>query len=688
MNTLHVTLVSILAAAIVALSPATSLAGGAVMFTADVNRIEIPSFVNVSTIIREQVAVTTTTELFVNRGSTASTLAYGYLLRNAQTVTKLRWRIKGVWFAASTVADPDSTGTGDGDPSDPARNEHFLQYYMKPGATLFSINNSIAAGDSILIELTYVELLSYRSGTVAYDYRTTSHYDYIASSPVVNRWTIDIASGSPLHPITIGQGNQVDTTQLTPTTAVLVGTDVDNYSRSLQLTFVPQYDNLTMNVLSTKPADEDGYALMLATPKNGELREDVMPKRVTFVLDRSGSMVADPLKRAQDAAILCVQELRPQDVFNVILFDNDVTTWKAEYQFADPPSVSDATAFINSTFARGGTDIMTALKEALRGHKPDMYVNTVIFLTDGEAGIDHEELKRLNTSGTRIYVFGIGSDVNAPTLTQIAEDSRGRAFFPSHSGEVVSAVTELFQEVKDPLFKNPYLTYSPNVVYDVYPTIIPDIYDGQQLMLVGRYTTPGDVTVTLHGVNRTGTVEQPFAAYLTDQPDINLFVAKIWARQRIDLLLDWMHDEPEGSSRWKEWQEEITRLGIKYGIPTPFTSLVDNGTQDDGGQTTTVTHDEIIVADTRCRVSPNPIREATTITVDLTGMVTIPVNVQIVDINGIVLTTLFDGYPTANILTLEWNGSDQFGNAVPSGVYHLVLTVDGRVSTMMLSVVR
>jgi hypothetical protein len=183
-------------------------------------------------------------------------------------------------------------------------------------------------------------------------------------------------------------------------------------------------------------------------------------------------------------------------------------------------------------------------------------------------------------------------------------------------------------------------------------------------------------------------VEQPFAAYLTDQPDINLFVAKIWARQRIDLLLDWMHDEPEGSSRWKEWQEEITRLGIKYGIPTPFTSLVDNGTQDDGGQTTTVTHDEIIVADTRCRVSPNPIREATTITVDLTGMVTIPVNVQIVDINGIVLTTLFDGYPTANILTLEWNGSDQFGNAVPSGVYHLVLTVDGRVSTMMLSVVR
>jgi hypothetical protein len=205
--------------------------------------------------------------------------------------------------------------------------------------------------------------------------------------------------------------------------------------------------------------------------------------------------------------------------------------------------------------------------------------------------------------------------------------------------------------------------------------------------------------VSVSGSNREGAVQHQFAAHLTDDPNIHTFVGKIWAKYRIAMLLDMMKKEATGSSNWKEWRDEIIRLGRQFSIVTPFTSFVDggqtdpgdggdDGTDDGNGNVSTVEHDEIIVARERCTISPNPVATTTHISIDLTDMDRSNVRVEIVDLAGRTIAVLYDESTAPERLELDWNVMDQTGVSVPAGAYLVCVTIGGVRSTATISVVR
>jgi Ca-activated chloride channel family protein len=121
----------------------------------------------------------------------------------------------------------------------------------------------------------------------------------------------------------------------------------------LDVSLRPEFDSLTMNVLSTKPANDDGYALMMAVPQSQNSATDTLPKRFTVVLDRSDSMSADyRLHRAKQAAQYCLQNLGSEDVFNVLTFDDVVEKCFTEHRTATSSNIDQALIFINNTHAQ------------------------------------------------------------------------------------------------------------------------------------------------------------------------------------------------------------------------------------------------------------------------------------------------------------------------------------------------
>src|SRR5262245_56888713 len=82
--------------------------------------------------------------------------------------------------------------------------------------------------------------------------------------------------------------------------------------------------------------EQDAYfALALAAP---ELPASAtMAKDVTLVIDRSGSMMGEPLRQARAACIDIVRRLRSDDRLNILLFDHSV-----EKLFAEPRPVTEA----------------------------------------------------------------------------------------------------------------------------------------------------------------------------------------------------------------------------------------------------------------------------------------------------------------------------------------------------------
>lgn len=665
------------------LGTSAGIAGGLISFDSRGTSARQADSLSLVTTIREQVAVTKTTQVFRNTTSSRIAPIFGFVLPTSAMVTGLRWEINGQWYKASMKSE-DTTAPGNGGGNSAggdARLKNFATAFDS-APFIFPFKDSIAPGQSIRVELTYVELLTYRNGAVSYRFSPCTLR--AGALPNVDLWMIDIESGSDISNVVTTPGN-LTTTQPTAKKATMKGQNL--VASTFAVSFMPRYDALTMNVLSTKPEGQDGYALMLAVPKTESGNAAVLPKRVTFVIDHSGSMGTTRMKCAREAAKGCVQNLNSDDIFNVLQFDDAVSSWSSSYQRATPQNIASATYYIDGIRSAGGTDIMKALSTALGRHVSDNYVNVIIFLSDGESSIDFDALRKLNTSATRVFVFGIGQGVDEGALTRIGAENNGATFLVQDESRVFAAVTALFDFIKDPVVKNPKISFSPTVMYDVYPSVIPDIYQDQQLVMVGRYTTPGDVTVTVSGTDKNGTVSLPFAARLTDDPNINIFVAKIWAKYRIDMLIEWMRKENPTSSRWKEWRDEIVRLGKTYDIVTDYTSLIDDGTQDGGG-TASVTHDEINIALNYCTISPNPVRENTSIRIDLSQFSRARVRIEIVDLQGKVMSVLYADENAPEILDLQWDGTDMTGARVASGGYQLVINVDGLQSSKAINVVR
>jgi Ca-activated chloride channel family protein len=99
---------------------------------------------------------------------------------------------------------------------------------------------------------------------------------------------------------------------------------------------------------------------------------------------------------------------------------------------------------------------------------------------------------------------------------------------------------------------------------------LPDIFHGDQLVVLARYHGAGPRTVKLQGkvggVDRSFDYEVDFAARADQTP----FVEELWARRKVGYLLDQIRAGGEQT----ELVEEVTRLARQYGITTPYTSYL------------------------------------------------------------------------------------------------------------------
>ncbi len=351
------------------------------------------------------------------------------------------------------------------------------------------------------------------------------------------------------------------------------------------LYFAAEKDELGVNLLAHKTSGDDGYFLLLVSPGLEPKENRVLPKDVAFVLDTSGSMAGKKLEQAKKALRFCVENLNDGDRFEVIRFSTEVESLFDGLVEANARNRDKAGEFIKDLKPIGGTAIDDALKKALalkseiRNPKSETdRPFAIIFLTDGRPTIgatDEAEIvrnvKRQNEGRTRVFCFGIGTDVNTHLLDKITEETRAVSQYVLPEEDLEVKVSNFFSKIKDPVLANPTLKFTGDVrVTKLYPSPLPDLFRGDQLVLVGRYSGRGDAAITLegtvNGVARQLTYEVRFAR----EADDHEFIPRLWATRRVGYLLDEIRLRGENA----ELRDEVTELARKYGIVTPYTAYL------------------------------------------------------------------------------------------------------------------
>jgi Ca-activated chloride channel family protein len=344
---------------------------------------------------------------------------------------------------------------------------------------------------------------------------------------------------------------------------------------------------MDIRVLPYRPDDgADGYFMLLAAP--GGLEEmPVTPKDVVFVIDHSGSMRGTKIEQAREALTYCLKHLNADDRFDIVSFSTEIDAFAGSLVPANGRQVRRAVEFAQNLEADGGTNIAGALDAALDLAFATERAGYVIFLTDGlptEGERDPErilaQVARRNRGrgveddggGVRIFPFGLGYDVNAVLLDQLAADNSGSPTYVRETEDLQARVRSFYDAVADPVLTDIRLLVDGARLRDLQPSSIPDVFRGGQLVLFGRYRGTGPIDIELTG--RVNGHRRQFHASV-DLPawdEGNVFVGRLWATRRVGTLLRTIRlhgEEPE-------LVEEIKGLGVRFGIATPYTSfLVD-----------------------------------------------------------------------------------------------------------------
>ena len=360
----------------------------------------------------------------------------------------------------------------------------------------------------------------------------------------------------------------------------------------------PRTDRAAISVLANAPGSEDGFALITLTPPSRETA--TVPRDITFVLNVSGSMSGRKIEQARAAGKQLLGTLTRDDRFRMIDFSSDVRTFRDDFVDATPANISAATRYLSELQANGGTNIDGALDLALapprsREGDDNEYahrsargaagrLSLVLFVTDGEPTIGERDpaaiaahAARLRGS-QRVFTFGLGADVNAQLIEQLALEGHGTAQFVRPDEDVERAVGLVASRLTSPIASDLRVTVQcggndeGECVHLVHalPEGPIDLFAGQDLVLLSRYSGSGRARLAFDGRSATGAVHWETMVDFPDHERDNAFVPRLWATRRIG----WLSAARRQNGASPEVDDELRTLGERYGIPTELTSYL------------------------------------------------------------------------------------------------------------------
>jgi Ca-activated chloride channel homolog len=430
------------------------------------------------------------------------------------------------------------------------------------------------------VELVYSQLLSLKDNIATFDYPLGRGYKKLKVPVGSVEIDLDVRSAvaiknlfSPTHPLDLQyDGDRHVTSKL----STVGGEQAENF----QLIYSLSDEEFGMSLITYRKEGEDGYFLLMLSPKVEFDADRISAKDVVFVIDTSGSMEGDKLKQAKEALRFGLSRtLNEDDRFNIVAFESSIKTLSGEMIQATRANIERALRFVDHLQSDGGTNINDALVTAMRMFQRSGRAQNLVFLTDGQpTGVSDPNMicanvRAANYAHARVFTFGVGSDVNRLLLERLALENRGAQSSIDDQAKLADDVSTFFAKVSKPVLSDLSVNFGVVEADRFHPTVLPDLYTRSQIKIFGRYRNPVDIkdaTIALTGLMN----EQPrqfdfnglnFPLATTDKD----YLPRLWATERVNVLLAEIRLNGEKA----ELKQEVIELAQEFNLVTPYTSM-------------------------------------------------------------------------------------------------------------------
>lgn len=540
------------------------------------------SFHTVSVQIKDQVAVTSVDEEFVNPNHQQLEGTYLFPLPQGAHIDKFSMDINGKMQEAELL------------PADKARSiyEDIVRRSKDPalleyiGRDTFKVRIfPIEPHGKKRVKIQYTQLLKSDTGLVEYTYPLNT--EKFSSKPL-QQVSVKVTLETTDSLKTVYCPSHTVETKRDGAHKAVIGFEDKNVrpDTDFKLIFTREKNDIGINLLTYRNSPDDGYYVLLASPGMDMKNAKVQPKDICLVLDTSGSMAENGGKKmaqAKKALAFCLANLNAEDRFDIIRFSTEADDFFEALKPADKENIAKAQTYVESLKPIGGTAIDEALQKAIKlgqgRSDKEKRPYSIIFLTDGQPtiGETREDLilanvNKTNSEGVRIFSFGIGTDLNTHLLDRLAEATKSVSQYVIPTEDIEVKLSNFYTKIKDPVLSNVLLSFTGGDVRtsQTYPNTMPDLFKGEMLVAFGRYSGKGAAAVKITGMLNGEKKEFVTDVNFSENDTKNEFIPRLWATRRVG----WLLDEIRKNGETAELKDEVVRLARQHGIVTPYTAYL------------------------------------------------------------------------------------------------------------------
>lgn len=329
-------------------------------------------------------------------------------------------------------------------------------------------------------------------------------------------------------------------------------------------------EEISSGLLLYRSETENFFLLTIQPPKRCE-PESVPPREYLFVLDVSGSMHGYPLDTAKDLITDLVSNLRETDSFNLILFSDDTQVMAPESVAATQKNIKQAVDLIDLQKGGGGTELVPALEAAAAIPQQEGCSRSIVVITDGFLYHEKEIFAVIhdNLETTDFFSFGIGTSVNRYLIEGIARAGSGEAFIVTEPDQAAETAERFRTYIQSPVLTDVRIAYDGFDVYDTEPAFLPTLFAEKPIVLFGKWRGEPDGTIRLAGKTGNGDYTCELSVSEISASSDNSAIAYLWARTHLERITDYGFSEDD-----PQIKEEVTAIGLKYSMMTPYTSFI------------------------------------------------------------------------------------------------------------------
>lgn len=325
------------------------------------------------------------------------------------------------------------------------------------------------------------------------------------------------------------------------------------------------------NVMMYEDNNDKFFLLTLHPPVNKQLRDSNHSHEYVILCD-SSALETGAASTFWDSFS---KGLYPGDKVNIQHFGNENIQLSDTSQFCTKDMVSRAHVFFNRVQETEGLEpiaLIDRLTNILsQPQSGSMSARTIIILSNGfvDAGPDIFEQVKMQLTDANIFAIATGNESNERFFDAISRLTMSEPM--ALKGNLESMEQQSNNIVR--MLQNPALTklkvgFDGFNAIELEPASYPDLYSERPVMIFGKFKGKAKGRIVITGMMGDKSFAKTLEISSIKQTVSNTALPYLWAKQRIALLIDYNVYE-----RTSQRVNEITKLGKRYGVQTPYTAF-------------------------------------------------------------------------------------------------------------------